>query len=71
MHYLALMNNSFGEDRITDKDQRDFALHYDLEPVSVYNMLMEISEKTRFNILQFGKLLRTFFFTLKYEKICW
>jgi hypothetical protein len=70
--YLALDEQikQFGEDRITDKDQRDFALHYDLEPVSVYNMLMEISEENEVQrVLQFGKLLENIFsFTLKYEK---
>ena len=35
----------FGKNNITNKEHRDLSFHYDLEPLSVYNMLMELSEE--------------------------
>jgi len=35
----------FGKNNITNKEYRDLSFHYDLEPLSVYNMLMELGEE--------------------------
>lgn len=36
----------FGENNITDHEQRNLSFHYDPEPISVYEMLTELSEET-------------------------
>ncbi|MDD2269135.1 MAG: hypothetical protein PHY15_06235 [Eubacteriales bacterium] len=42
---LEIQIKEFGQNQITNKDSRDLSFHYDLEPVSVYNMLMKLSEE--------------------------
>lgn len=48
----------FGEKKITDKEKRDLSFHYDLEPISVYNMLMGLNEEDEVQrLISFMKLL--------------
>ncbi|MDR1717034.1 MAG: hypothetical protein LBS20_14465 [Prevotella sp.] len=50
----------FGEENIANKEQRDLTFHYDLEPVKVYNMLMELSEETETQrLIRFMDLLQS------------
>lgn len=69
--YLALDKQikKFGEDAITNKDQRDLGIHYDLDPILVYEMLKELSEEEEVQrVLQFGKLLEMIAsFSFKYQ----
>lgn len=45
--YAFLTNHidKFGKDNITNLEQRNLSIHYDLEPLLVYNMLTNISEE--------------------------
>lgn len=58
----------FGEHNITDHEQRNLSFHYDLEPMSVYDMLTELSEETEAQrMIPFLDLLQSVsFFVLKY-----
>lgn len=60
----------FGKRDITDKDKRDLSFHYDSEPLSVYQMLMELSEEDEVQrMIRFMDLLQNIsVFTLKYIK---
>lgn len=69
--YLALNNKikEFGEKNVTNKDQRDFAIHYDDEPLAVYKMLIDLSEEEEvLRVFKFWDLLaEVSSFTLKYQ----
>ncbi|MDR1258989.1 MAG: hypothetical protein LBK65_06915 [Tannerellaceae bacterium] len=55
---LELYIIEFGEKKITDKKKRDLSFHYDLDPISVYNMLIELSEEDEVQrLISFMKLL--------------
>lgn len=58
----------FGKNNITDKAQRDLSFHYDLDPLLVYNMLIDIDEEKEVQrMVQFLALLQEISsFTLKY-----
>lgn len=58
----------FGENNITDHEQRNLSFHYDPEPMSVYDMLTELSEETEAQrMIPFLDLLQNIsFFVLKY-----
>ncbi|MCD7899348.1 MAG: hypothetical protein LUH22_05590 [Bacteroides sp.] len=58
----------FGQRDITDKGKRDLSFHYDSEPLSVYLMLMELSEEDEAQrVMCFMDLLKSIsVFTLKY-----
>lgn len=58
----------FGTDEITNVEKRNLSFHYDPEPVSVYEMLMELSEEEEAQRLNsFMRLLEKItFFTSKY-----
>ncbi len=58
----------FGQNETTNKDKRDLSLHYDLEPVSVYNMLTSLSEEDEAQrLISFMDLLEKIsFFTSKH-----
>lgn len=58
----------FGENNITDHEQRNLSFHYDPEPISVYDMLMELSEETEAQrMIPFLDLLQNISsFVLKY-----
>ena len=60
----------FGKRNITNKDKRDLSFHYDSEPLSVYQMLMELSEEDEVQrMICFMDLLQNIsVFTLKYIK---
>lgn len=62
--------SEFGKRDITDKDKRDLSFHYDSEPLSVYQMLMELSEEDEVQrMIRFMDLLQNIsVFTLKYIK---
>ena len=58
----------FGENNITDHEQRNLSFHYDPEPISVYEMLTELSEETEAQrMIHFLDLLQNIsFFVHKY-----
>lgn len=58
----------FGKRNVTDKDKRDLSFHYDSEPLSVYQMLMELSEEDEVQrMIYFMDLLQNIsIFALKY-----
>lgn len=58
----------FGENNITDHEQRNLSFHYDPEPISVYDMLIELSEETEAQrMIPFLDLLQNISsFVLKY-----
>lgn len=58
----------FGTDEITNVEQRNLSFHYDPEPVSVYEMLMGLSEKEEVQRLNGFMILleKITFFTSKY-----
>lgn len=68
--YKELENQiiEFGENNITNHEQRNLSFHYDREPISVYDMLIELSEETEAQrmILFLDLLQNTTFFVLKY-----
>ncbi len=59
--YAFLTNciEKFGKDNITNLEQRNLSIHYDLEPLLVYNMLLDISEEKEFQrMIVFMDLLK-------------
>lgn len=58
----------FGEKNVTDKYQRNFAIHYDDDPLGVYKMLIDLSEENEVQrFFKFWDLLsEVSFFALKY-----
>ncbi|MDR3046023.1 MAG: hypothetical protein LBU51_00200 [Bacteroidales bacterium] len=58
----------FGKSEITSVEQRNLSFHYDIEPISVYEMLMKLSEEEEGQrLISFMKLLEEItFFTAKY-----
>lgn len=69
--YLTLDKKikQFGNDAITNKEQRDLGVHYDLDPIHVYDMLKELDEEEEVQrVLQFVDLLdRILSFSIKYQ----
>ncbi len=65
---LELYIIEFGQNKVTDKDKRNLSFHYDLEPVSVYNMLISLSEEEEVQrLISFMDLLEKIsLFTSKY-----
>lgn len=58
----------FGKSEFIDKDGRDLSLHYDLDPVLVYNHLVQIDEDKEFNnLIEFLTLMKEVgLFSVKY-----
>lgn len=59
----------FGDETVTNRSQRNLGLHYDIEPIEVYEMLMNLSEEEEVQrVLAFGKLLEEITsFSIKYQ----
>jgi len=60
----------FGKNNVTNQEQRNLSFHYDSEPLSVYDMLMELSEEKEIQrLIRFMNLLQEIsLFISKYIK---
>lgn len=70
---LCLLERSItklAEDGVADKDRRNLSFHYDTNPMSVYNMLVELGEEEEFQrMIRFmGVLDEIYKFVLKWIK---